>query len=457
MQCAMWKLLERSARRDLLGWIMSAWAEVTELTQQGRRNAFFDAMGGQLRSSQRRCKMLESAATCKAPARRAFSMWRVAIRLEKERSANHRQVQAITSRVIAEQTSLGAWRAFICWHIEALSACKENRPEDIHSSPKLMLQQSSNAFPQRSRARSVSNEGLHLSSHSIEPWPVAVKLFSAPLDHFESRRVLPEHQHRSLVHGLYEQQEHEGNEVQERHEELHHLEENQHQQYDDHQADHAQCFQGELQASQVPLRESSSWTSPAAAPCASLSPRVHHGAVSSPLAREATGADSAGGLKQSSSHRGSAARLSIGINRRMKGGCPTQADSIACASREKGLLFSSSASPSSRRDTSPPSTFATSSGGGTSALSSSLETPRWMDVSESEPCSYRGPARFFYDTKTYTGCARYGGPCVMDRRSDALRRSSMTMSAPRGRHSPELAGTCGFGDRRRASVCVSFR
>jgi len=49
--------------------------------------------------------------------------------------------------------------------------------------------------------------------------------------------------------------------------------------------------------------------------------------------------------------------------------------------------------------------------------------PRWADVEPSEPSSPsplaplpRGPERFFYDKTRYTGCARFGGPSILDRR-----------------------------------------
>lgn len=44
-------------------------------------------------------------------------------------------------------------------------------------------------------------------------------------------------------------------------------------------------------------------------------------------------------------------------------------------------------------------------------------TPRWAEsvaVLTQDAALPRGPERFYYDTTTYTGCARYGGPTIRD-------------------------------------------
>jgi hypothetical protein len=44
----------------------------------------------------------------------------------------------------------------------------------------------------------------------------------------------------------------------------------------------------------------------------------------------------------------------------------------------------------------------------------------------------KGPERFFYDTSSYTGCARFGGAQVIDKenRAKAQRLQVMNMTAP---------------------------
>merc|ERR1711920_1066530 len=42
-------------------------------------------------------------------------------------------------------------------------------------------------------------------------------------------------------------------------------------------------------------------------------------------------------------------------------------------------------------------------------------TPSRAERCDSDPTLPRGPERFFYDTARYTGCARYGGPSVVDK------------------------------------------
>jgi len=61
-------------------------------------------------------------------------------------------------------------------------------------------------------------------------------------------------------------------------------------------------------------------------------------------------------------------------------------------------------------------------------------TPRWVDVdTDARRDLPRGPERFFYDTSSYTGCARFGGPAVLEKGAQASpkRRGSSSGAAQR--------------------------
>lgn len=65
----------------------------------------------------------------------------------------------------------------------------------------------------------------------------------------------------------------------------------------------------------------------------------------------------------------------------------------------------------------------------------------------------KGPERFFYDTSGYTGCARFGGPAVVDKENRAAERPSGRRATPNRRHagpSPRAASCAQAKSRRRA-------
>lgn len=66
--------------------------------------------------------------------------------------------------------------------------------------------------------------------------------------------------------------------------------------------------------------------------------------------------------------------------------------------------------------------------GGTSSSGSS---PQGVILPEKQQAQCKGPERFFYDTTSYTGCARFGGPTVVDRtRRRSLRTNTAGSTAP---------------------------
>lgn len=119
-------LLERIARKELLSWAIGGWATQVVAAQQRRSNAFFDAMGGQLRSAQRRCSLMEVRAMLLEPLRSTISAWRSAIQVERARRSRARFAEVLAERVESDVAVLTVWRVLAAWRSLALDACKEN-------------------------------------------------------------------------------------------------------------------------------------------------------------------------------------------------------------------------------------------------------------------------------------------------------------------------------------------
>ncbi|CAK9025343.1 unnamed protein product [Durusdinium trenchii] len=75
------------------------------------------------------------------------------------------------------------------------------------------------------------------------------------------------------------------------------------------------------------------------------------------------------------------------------------------------------------------------------AVLTAQRSPRAEGDEEDEPkrpTLLRGPERFFYDTSSYTGCARYGGPMIVDKKENLRETNPAERGAvrsPRRRHS----------------------
>lgn len=77
------------------------------------------------------------------------------------------------------------------------------------------------------------------------------------------------------------------------------------------------------------------------------------------------------------------------------------------------------------------------------------------DIGSAATTKPRGPERFFYDTATYTGCARYGGPTVIDRPAFSRCRGRPSTGGAGGggvTSSATVIGTSGAGANARRSL-----
>ena len=71
-----------------------------------------------------------------------------------------------------------------------------------------------------------------------------------------------------------------------------------------------------------------------------------------------------------------------------------------------------------------------------------MQNARHMSADADEAKRMRGPERFFYDTSSYTGCARYGGPMIVEKKENA----SMPAKAVGGKAAgPTQSSTCPQG------------
>merc|ERR1719507_173820 len=107
--------MDHTLRRELLEWVMAAWGGQALLSQQHRSVAFFDAMGGQLRSTQRRCSLMEERAIRWEPLRNAMSAWRGATRSEQQRRFRAKHLGLVFERLSSELAAVSARRCFGAW------------------------------------------------------------------------------------------------------------------------------------------------------------------------------------------------------------------------------------------------------------------------------------------------------------------------------------------------------
>lgn len=66
-------------------------------------------------------------------------------------------------------------------------------------------------------------------------------------------------------------------------------------------------------------------------------------------------------------------------------------------------------------------------------------------AAEASKRTMRGPERFFYDTSCYTGCARFGGPKVVDKENRPNRPHSLRESRPSRCAAPSALGVRAAG------------
>jgi len=123
-------LLARTMHHAVLGTALAAWLQHVKDQRQTRREALFDAMGGQLCSAIRRCGWMEKR-SCKEVLLRALAAWRCEVdfrRLWRSRqhAAQHGMhgLTAIGQRrrhCVADATCYAAQAAFCAWHQAAFS------------------------------------------------------------------------------------------------------------------------------------------------------------------------------------------------------------------------------------------------------------------------------------------------------------------------------------------------
>lgn len=98
-----------------MGAALAAWVRVVAEEQQKRRNALFDAMGGQLRSAQRR-RGFEERSAARPLLLRAVAAWHGEVRLRCKQETCSRAVSWACGRRTMDLESFALVRTLLAWH-----------------------------------------------------------------------------------------------------------------------------------------------------------------------------------------------------------------------------------------------------------------------------------------------------------------------------------------------------
>lgn len=379
LRCVVDALLDRCARTAMAGWVLRHWAQHVIEARQSRSSAFFDAMGFQLRCAQRRCAMLEEEPTNdQMTFRNAVFAWRSAIVLARTMRSRMDYAEMLSQRFCDEMSLVTLSRSFAEWRRLAMEACKENivetdRPMRASGSPikpKSNIKQrfagvGVNAIPQlplfalskNPNARAKSAEGRNIGvRRRCDTDPKQYAFASANQRH-----------RRGTCQGV--------------------------------SAADSDC------PSSLPHQPSSGRLSPWSGSTTSHPgrPRISLGSRQASPAKALATQENGGG-----------------------------AWDLQCTSRSSFETCQSARGPGDRY-ASPASSdqLAVAWSPCSSVARHPSYAPRWSDVEPAQPAQEtrnsgfmeidlstlpRGPEKFFYDTARYTGCARFGGPTIIDRR-----------------------------------------
>jgi len=476
--CAVRRLVDRSDRLESLSGALAAWSCAVEDVRKRRREAFVDAMGEQMRAAKRCRVSLEGRAWRSGPLRHAVAMWRGEVRRSRERQMWLRATEKACLHNAGALAAALAWSVFREWRAEVHAACSsQNSLAGCHG---LDLHDGSPDTSALDHAESFSANGVQSKGGGIEVTPrmnVWIAEDSRQAS-FQESQDSPQMTANFLLNPAEVSM--------------------------TFQADSAVGDKtGPPMARFINLADHSPGENKENSRLAERSPErlvekpVRHlclGPSRLSLTSLGTGSDRVGRTVtspevctrssntahagQGSVPRGPFARSSSQSSMTSQPSYTPAASTTSQPSyapppvvqpaggslrAEPGLCISaggihiSSGGASARSSTCERGRRATSPGASgsprhrsPSAYNGSPCTPRWVDATPAftqDVSLPRGPERFYYDTTTYTGCARYGGPTVRDNSvgrgspkwKKDLRSESATLCRKAGRASTVLS------------------